>query len=534
MFFLDPSLLSLLGPPCIGALIGYATNKIAIRMLFRPLHPWYIWGVRVPMTPGVIPAKRRQLAVNIGEMVGRHLLTSKDIGAAVSEEPFQEHLMTLVERHVDRICRLELGTLPEIIPGRFKFYFKVGIRNLKSQLGEGINGYLADELFEAQITSWIEQHIDIIGKDKLNEIVTAENRDVVCLLLEKAIKDLLSSDKTRQWLADYLVAGVRRAAAEGKTINDMLPHDLVATLEEYIDAQAPAILRQLAIRFAEPESRSSIVAGILGGVEHFLDSLGPVGAVARGFFEKETFTRKISAYLDEREEDLVTWLGSREVQTRLVEVLKEHLESVSAKQLTEVIATIGEERFDTLCGALSGQLLSVVKAEEALQGLHIMVQLGVEELLGRDRGSLAELVETVFSEEDYGRLRAACVQKSLALIRSETSKRLVSILAGSMIDALLAKPVGTLYNVVPHGIRKSISEYIVLSANRLFIREVPGVVESLNIKQVVTEKVDGLDLLQLERLLLSIMEEQLKYINLFGALLGFLIGLANLILIKFT
>ena len=58
-------------------------------------------------------------------------------------------------------------------------------------------------------------------------------------------------------------------------------------------------------------------------------------------------------------------------------------------------------------------------------------------------------------------------------------------------------------------------------------------VESLNIQRMVTDKVNGLDLLQLERLLLSIMEEQFKYINLFGALLGFLIGLGNLALLRF-
>ena len=51
-------------------------------------------------------------------------------------------------------------------------------------------------------------------------------------------------------------------------------------------------------------------------------------------------------------------------------------------------------------------------------------------------------------------------------------------------------------------------------------------------RAVVTDKVNGLDLLQLERLLLSIMEEQFKYINLFGALLGFLIGLGNLALLR--
>ena len=72
------------------------------------------------------------------------------------------------------------------------------------------------------------------------------------------------------------------------------------------------------------------------------------------------------------------------------------------------------------------------------------------------------------------------------------------------------------------------------TANRLLVREVPGLTESLRIQELVRNKVDSLDLLRLERLLLSIMEEQFKYINLFGALLGFLIGLLNLVLMQLS
>ena len=56
--------------------------------------------------------------------------------------------------------------------------------------------------------------------------------------------------------------------------------------------------------------------------------------------------------------------------------------------------------------------------------------------------------------------------------------------------------------------------------------------ESKKISKIVAAKVNSLDLLQLERLLLSIMEEQFSYINFFGALLGFLIGLGNLLFIQ--
>lgn len=109
-------LLSYAGPPLLGAFIGYLTNKVAIRMLFRPLEPWHIFGVRVPMTPGIIPSKRHELAENIGEMVGEHLLTATDIGAALSAERFQDHLHLLVDGRVKDVLARDLGPVITIVP----------------------------------------------------------------------------------------------------------------------------------------------------------------------------------------------------------------------------------------------------------------------------------------------------------------------------------------------------------------------------------------------------------------------------------
>ena len=107
-------LLAYAGPPLVGAFIGYLTNKVAIRMLFRPLRRWRILGIPVPMTPGVIPGKRHELAKNIGEMVGTHLLTSKDIGAALSEEKFQDHLHVLVDERINELPGKPPGDIADI------------------------------------------------------------------------------------------------------------------------------------------------------------------------------------------------------------------------------------------------------------------------------------------------------------------------------------------------------------------------------------------------------------------------------------
>lgn len=68
-----------LSPPALGGIIGYFTNDIAIKMLFRPYREIYILGRRVPFTPGLIPRNQERLAKNISETIMRSLLTPEEL-----------------------------------------------------------------------------------------------------------------------------------------------------------------------------------------------------------------------------------------------------------------------------------------------------------------------------------------------------------------------------------------------------------------------------------------------------------------------
>lgn len=60
--------------PVVGAVIGYITNDIAIRMLFRPHQAKYIMGIHVPFTPGIIPKEKARIAAAIGKAVSENLM----------------------------------------------------------------------------------------------------------------------------------------------------------------------------------------------------------------------------------------------------------------------------------------------------------------------------------------------------------------------------------------------------------------------------------------------------------------------------
>lgn len=82
--------LSILSGPIIGAIIGYGTNWVAIKMLFRPLKPIKIGKFTLPFTPGIIPKRKEKIANAIGKMVGNTLFTTNDMQKLLLEEELRD------------------------------------------------------------------------------------------------------------------------------------------------------------------------------------------------------------------------------------------------------------------------------------------------------------------------------------------------------------------------------------------------------------------------------------------------------------
>lgn len=65
--------------PIAGAFIGYITNDLAIRMLFHPYKAHYLFGHRIPFTPGLIPKEKDRMAATIAQMISEKLMTEDTI-----------------------------------------------------------------------------------------------------------------------------------------------------------------------------------------------------------------------------------------------------------------------------------------------------------------------------------------------------------------------------------------------------------------------------------------------------------------------
>jgi len=101
--------------PLLGAVIGYSTNWLAIRMLFRPRCEKRVFGVRVPLTPGLIPRERFRISAKIGETLTENVLTGEAFASYLSSSEMSDRIDSFVGGAVDGVLagRITAG-LPDL------------------------------------------------------------------------------------------------------------------------------------------------------------------------------------------------------------------------------------------------------------------------------------------------------------------------------------------------------------------------------------------------------------------------------------
>ncbi|MDR3238709.1 MAG: DUF445 family protein [Clostridiales bacterium] len=94
--------------PVLGAVIGYFTNWLAIKMLFRPREEKRFLGVRLPFTPGLIPKERNSLTRKVADTVGAKLLTPEVLQNELSSPRTIQALEKMLSGWLAKIRRAEM------------------------------------------------------------------------------------------------------------------------------------------------------------------------------------------------------------------------------------------------------------------------------------------------------------------------------------------------------------------------------------------------------------------------------------------
>ena len=147
--------------PLIGAAIGAVTNKIAVRMLFRPYRAWHIGSWRVPMTPGVIPQQREAIAANIAETFDANLLSGDELHRILTGDKAHQRMDQKVEEILDQL-------------GPFASMARPFKPKIVTAILEGLEEYVKEMIQpggELDIRKRIEDRINAMDVAKLEHLI---------------------------------------------------------------------------------------------------------------------------------------------------------------------------------------------------------------------------------------------------------------------------------------------------------------------------------------------------------------------------
>jgi uncharacterized membrane protein YheB (UPF0754 family) len=141
----------------IGGLIGWLTNKIAIKMLFRPINPHKFLGITFH---GVFPRRKDKIAMSLADIIEQELLSKEVLMSKILSE---EKIASIKER----LKKVIVDRLSEAIPPVISMF-----------IGGDTRGF---------IEKYIDKHGDEIFSQMLDEFqnVSLENLDIYGIVKER-------------------------------------------------------------------------------------------------------------------------------------------------------------------------------------------------------------------------------------------------------------------------------------------------------------------------------------------------------------
>lgn len=165
----------------IGALIGWITNLLAIKLLFKPLEPVNILGFKIQ---GLIPKRREEIAKSVGDIVENELLSMNDIlDNVLTDENIEQVKYVLKTKTKEAIER----KVPSLIIAPFKDKICLYVDNVIDEESDSVISELTDRLNNEN-----ESGIRLarIVEEKVNTFELQKIEDIIISVAKKELKHI--------------------------------------------------------------------------------------------------------------------------------------------------------------------------------------------------------------------------------------------------------------------------------------------------------------------------------------------------------
>nr|WP_255639804.1 DUF445 family protein [Aquibacillus saliphilus] len=358
----------------VGAIIGGLTNSLAIKMLFRPYQARYIGNWKIPLTPGLIPKRRDELARQLGKTVVDHLLTPEGLKQKLRQADFKQQVTVWAQTEVTRIIDKDLSTKEMLA--------KIGI-------------YLNEEQVKLKISEITKKQYQKFMQSKrpmtLREIISEESitkadegKAKLSSYLQQQLTDYIDSEDAKMKIGKLVDDYLEGKGFLGNMISSFLGNEGLADriqpiLVQYIQSiEAEQVINELLTKELDhllDQPVGDIEAKF--GAEAIGDILGRVVSVAVPVeewlnksakqlfnpFEGQLLSHIVPTIVTKLTDTLVERVDMMMGKLGLEEIVEKEVESFPIERIEQLVLNISGKEFKliTYLGALLGGLIGLIQ-----------------------------------------------------------------------------------------------------------------------------------------------------------------------------
>jgi len=482
---------SLIATPLLTGLVGYGTNWLAIKMLFRPHKKSLLsFGWQ-----GVIPKNRGKLAIEIGTMVGKKLLRQDDIQSAFFSEDVQEKLEKAVESELKAFLERDFGTLNEIIE-------KTGMnsRVFISAILEALNN---DGLIDGFFNGIKEKISNRVFSIKIGELEQySEN-------IQAAVESIMATGRIQSEAVNSISSSINNFVMSGKSLADIMPSSLTGKTGNFSGFITDKILVSLDKAMADESTRKKISKKLVElKNSHFSD--GTVDQMKLGVLNMFMTEDSIAELVDKYLPNLIASIKeSDDIKKKISLTIEEYINGLLQKPLFMHADAIGLEALFQLRGSIVTAAQKTLGSDQFSSRISAMINELIKKNANKTLGSLLDELGMKGSISEK-------IENGFNINMHEASGYLAE-LAGKF-------HVKNIYSVVPKKLFYGIKIALLAEINKIVEKNTPKILEAINFPKITEDRINSLNLYEVENLLFSFMKDSFRWINILGFILGFIFG----------
>ncbi|HEY0078294.1 MAG TPA: DUF445 family protein [Pyrinomonadaceae bacterium] len=500
---------------------GYGAAWLAVRMLFRPHRPVKLFGLTV-WPQGMIPRHRERLAESIANAVGNELVSQETIVSALFDTGFfRRKVESFVSAYTDELLNKTHPSLLDAVPKGMRHYLLDAVSALHLRIAEYVADTLRSEETAEAVNSFIDRRVDELLARRLGEALEPETFEQVLGFVEERFRNVVGERGFTSKVRDFVGARLDELAGSRATLSEMFTPETVALLKERIDRQLPPIVQHLAEIATHKKTRTQIGALIKREVDDYYQQLS--------FFKKIFVSRdRIHSEVDEMVNKTLPrrveeFLRGEAFEQQAEEFLNSTIDNVLARPINDLIGVIEPDKLQMIKDQVSARILALAQSTE----LQTSVAAYATDALERVRPHTIRALLEHASPDSAQRLKTFLSRGLSQVLSSEETARTINSILSSQVERILIAPIGRLSEQLPEETVRNASLMLTERITEAARERLPIAIAEFDIGNIVRQKVAGYPVEKLEQLVLSVAQQHLKTIELFGAAIGLLLGLSQ-------